>query len=48
MSAMKKSVPDENGVSCLIVATEEAEIQIMDCVAFTVLRRVELASGNAE
>lgn len=44
MSAMKKSVPDENGVSCLIVATEESEIQIMDCVAFTVLRRVELPS----
>jgi len=40
METMKKSHSEDDAVSCLVVATENKEIFILDPEAFTVLAKV--------
>ena len=40
MATMKKSVPDEDGITCLVIGTESKEIFVLDPEAFTVLAKV--------
>ena len=37
---MKKSVPDDDGISCLVIGTESKEVYVLDPEAFTVLAKV--------
>lgn len=41
---MNKNIPDDKGISVLIICTEEKEVLILDVSAFTVLKRVTLPS----
>ena len=40
MTTMKKSVPDDDGISCLVIGTESKEVYVLDPEAFTVLAKV--------
>ena len=40
MTTMKKSVPDEDSISCLVIGTESKEVYVLDPEAFTVLAKV--------
>ncbi|KAK0059786.1 Bardet-Biedl syndrome 1 protein [Biomphalaria pfeifferi] len=42
LSTMKKSVPDDDAISCLVLGTENKSIYILDPEAFTVLATVNL------
>ena len=42
MTTLKKSHPEEDAVSCLVVASENRDIYILDPEAFTVLNQVVL------
>ena len=44
MASMKKNINDENGLSILIVATEEKELLFLDVEAFTILKKIQLPS----
>ena len=44
MKSMNKNIADENGLSVLVICTEEKEILILDVCAFTVLKAVHLPS----
>ena len=44
MASMKKNISDENGLSILIVATEEKELLFLDVEAFTILKKIQLPS----
>ena len=39
MTTMKKSVPDDDGISCLVIGTESQEVYVLDPEAFTVLSK---------
>ena len=45
MTTMKKSVPDDDGISCLVIGTESQEVYVLDPEAFTVLSKVRF-HGN--
>ncbi|EDO40876.1 predicted protein [Nematostella vectensis] len=47
MNTMKKSVADEDAVSCLVIGTESKDIYILDPEAFTVLSKMSLLSVPA-
>jgi Bardet-Biedl syndrome 1 protein len=40
LAKMNKSSPDEDAINCLIVGTEQRQIYILDCEAFTILTTV--------
>jgi Bardet-Biedl syndrome 1 protein len=40
LAKMNKSSPDEDAINCLIVGTEQRQIYILDCEAFTILATV--------
>ncbi len=40
MGTLKKNVPDDDGISCLVIGTESKEVYILDPEAFTVLAKV--------
>ena len=44
MGAMNRSIDDENGLSVLLIGTENKELLIVDVEAFTILRKVKLSS----
>ena len=44
MTTMKKSVPDEDSISCLVIGTESKEVYVLDPEAFTVLAKVSSTS----
>jgi len=44
MTTMKKSVPDEDSISCLVIGTESKEVYVLDPEAFTVLAKMNLPS----
>jgi len=44
MGAMAKNMEDQNGLSVLVICTEEKELFILDVEAFTVLKRIKLVS----
>lgn len=44
LAAMNRSIDDENGLSVLLVGTENKEVLIIDVEAFTILRKVCVAS----
>ena len=44
MTTMKKTMPDDDAISCLVVGTESRDIYILDPEAFTVLAKTSLPS----
>ena len=44
MGTMKKSMADDDAVSCLVIGTESKDVFILDPEAFTVLAKMSLAS----
>eukprot|EP00795_Rhopilema_esculentum_P002976 gene2976-1230_t len=44
MTTIKKSVPDEDSISCLVIGTESKEVYVLDPEAFTVLAKMSLPS----
>ncbi|XP_046850601.1 Bardet-Biedl syndrome 1 protein-like isoform X2 [Xenia sp. Carnegie-2017] len=44
ITTIKKSLPDDDAISCLVVGTESHEIYILDPEAFTVLSKMSVAS----
>ena len=47
MSSLKKSIPDDEGISCLVIGTESKEVYVLDPEAFTVLAKMALPSVPA-
>ena len=44
MGTMKKSMADDDAISCLVIGTESQDVFILDPEAFTVLAKMSLAS----
>eukprot|EP00794_Sanderia_malayensis_P020242 gene20242-22224_t len=44
MATMKKNVPDDDGISCLVIGTESKELYVLDPEAFTILAKMSLPS----
>ncbi|XP_039273408.2 BBSome complex member BBS1-like [Styela clava] len=47
LSTMKKSVPEDDAISCVVVATESKEIYILDSEAFSILQKNHLPDTPA-